>query len=294
MKKRSTAVLAGILVLACLFTACSTPAGGESSVASTSGSGSSQATADGADSQESSEDSQQPEATEEVELLVSAAASLTDVTEELAQVFQHQRPEIKLMFTYGSSGALQTQIEEGAPSDLFLSAAQKQMDALQEQGLILEDTRKDLLINQVVLIVPKGSESAIQSFEDCAGELATKIALGEPKSVPVGQYSEEIFNSLGILDAVTAKANYGADVRQVLTWVESGEVDCGVVYATDAAISDAVEVVCEAPEGSCQQVVYPAAVLAASEHPEQAKEFLDFLSQDEAAALFEKYGFSMA
>lgn len=228
----------------------------------------------------------------QVELSVSSAASLTDCMNELFTLYQSHAPEVSFIPNYGASGTLQTQIEEGAPADLFFSAAQKQMNALEEKNLLLEGSRKDLLENKVVLIVPK-DKTGIASFEDAAGDQVKTIALGEPAGVPVGQYSEEIFTHLGILDAVKAKAAYGSDVRQVLTWTESGEADCGVVYATDAAISDKITVVCEAPEGSCKPVIYPAAVLKDSQNPEAAQAFLAFLSTEEAKSVFEKYGFSV-
>lgn len=232
-----------------------------------------------------------PPPAQTIELTVSAAASLTDVMNELFTLYRPSGYQAAFMPNYGASGTLQTQIEEGAPADLFFSAAQKQMNALEEKGLLLDGARKDLLQNKVVLIVPKGNAAGIASFADAA-EKAKTIALGEPKGVPVGQYSEEIFTSLGLLDQVKTKAAYGSDVRQVLTWVESGEADCGVVYATDAAASADCAVVCEAPEGSCKPVVYPAAVLRDSQNPQAAKAFLDFLSTDEAKAVFEKYGFT--
>lgn len=227
-----------------------------------------------------------------VSLTISAAASLTDVMNELFTMYQAQAPGVSFVPNYGASGTLQAQIEEGAPADLFFSAAQKQMNALEENGLLLEDSRKDLLENKVVLIVPKDSAAGITSYEDAAGDKVKTIALGEPQGVPVGQYSEEIFTALGLLDQVKAKATYGSDVRQVLTWVESGEVDCGVVYATDAATSDKVTVVCEAPAGSCKPVIYPAAILKDSQNAGAAAQFLTFLSTDEAKAVFEKYGFT--
>lgn len=227
------------------------------------------------------------------ELFISAAASLKDVLKEISTAYRAKEPDVKLTFTFGASGALQTQIEEGAPSDIFLSAAQKQMDALDKKSLLLDGTRKDLLINKVTLITPKGNPKNIKSFDDVNTDKVKKIALGEPKSVPVGQYSEEIFTYLHCLDAVKKKAVYGSDVRQVLTWVESGDVDCGIVYATDAATSDKIQVTAEAPNGSHKPVVYPAAVLKSSKNADAAKAFLDFLSSDTAKTLFVKYGFQM-
>jgi len=232
-------------------------------------------------------------AKEKVEIFVSAAASLTDVMKEIAQMYEKENPNVKLTFSFGASGALQTAIEQGAPSDVFLSAAQKQMDALDKGGLLADGTKKDLLINKLVLITPKDSKAGITSFNDITTQKVKRIALGEPKGVPVGQYSEEVFKSLNFLDEAKAKAAYGSDVRQVLTWVESGEVDCGIVYATDAATSKKVSVVAEAPEGSHKPVIYPAAVLKASKNSEQAKAFLDYLSKPEVGKVFEKYGFKL-
>lgn len=230
---------------------------------------------------------------EKVELLVSAAASMTDVLGELSEMYKSVDSNTSLIFTFGSSGALQAQIEEGAPVDIFMSAAQKQMKALEEKDLLVNDTIKTLLVNKVVLITPKDDKIGIASFEDLAiNDKIQKIALGDPSNVPVGQYSEEIFTTLNILDEITAKAIYGSDVRTVLTWVENGEVDCGVVYATDAMSSDSINIVTEAPEGSHKEVTYPVAVIKSSKYADKSKAFLDFLQTEEAAKVFEKYGFS--
>ena len=154
------------------------------------------------------------------ELLISAAASMTDCLTELAELYKVAAPNVTLTFTFGSSGSLQSQIEEGAPADVFISAAQKQMNALDEKDLIDKDTRKDLLVNEVVLITPKGNPLGLSSFTDVTKDEVAKIALGELGSVPVGQYSEEIFKHYEIMDAVSAKAVYGSDVRTVLKTVK--------------------------------------------------------------------------
>ena len=143
----------------------------------------------------------------------------------------------------------------------------------------------------MVLIVPKEGGKDIKSFEELTRDDIRHVALGEPKGVPVGQYTEEILTKLGILDAVKAKAVYGSDVRQVLSWTETGDADCGVVYATDAAVSDKVKVAAKAPEGSHKPVIYPAAIIKDSKHMAEAKDFLAFVSTEQAKALFEKYGF---
>ena len=230
--------------------------------------------------------------TEPVELHVAAAASLTDVMKELAADFEKDNPNIKLVFNFGSSGALQQAIENGGDTDLFFSAAQKQMNSLEQSGNLAEGTRTDLLINEVVLIEPAEGGKNLTSFEDLTRDDIQHVALGEPKGVPVGQYTEEILTKLGILDAVKAKAVYGSDVRQVLSWVESGDADCGIVYATDAAISgNKVKVVAVAPADSHKPVIYPVAIIKSSKHMDDAKKFLEFVKTDKAKAAFEKYGF---
>lgn len=230
---------------------------------------------------------------EPVELSIAAAASLTDAMKNLAALYESNNPDVKLTFNFGSSGALEQAIENGGKADLFFSAAQKQMNMLDEAGELAEGTRRDLLKNEVVLIVPKNSALDVKTFEDLAREDVRRVALGEPKGVPVGQYSEEILTTLHLLDAVKAKAVYGSDVRQVLAWVESGEADCGIVYATDAAVSDKVTVVAVAPEGSHKPVVYPAAVIKSSKQLDAAKKFLGFTASAEAKKIFEGYGFKV-
>ncbi len=226
-----------------------------------------------------------------VELHVAAAASLTDALKELADVYKQEHPEVTITFNFGSSGALQQAIENGGETDLFFSAAQKQMNALEKSGNLAPGTRKNLLENSVVLVVPKDGGADLNSFTDLTKPELNHIALGEPKGVPVGQYTEEILLKLGILDQVKAKAVYGSDVRQVLAWVASGDADCGVVYATDAAVDPKVKVAAKAPEGSHKPVIYPAAVIKSSKHQDEAKAFLDFTSSDKAKEVFAKYGF---
>jgi molybdate transport system substrate-binding protein len=229
----------------------------------------------------------------QVELNVFAAASLTESMTAIADLYKAVAPDVTLSFNFDSSGTLETQIESGAAADLFISAAQKQMNALEDGGYLLDGSRKDLLQNKVVLIVPTGSTLGLQRFEDVAGEAVKLVALGNA-DVPVGQYAQEIFTSLGIWDAISAKASLGANVKEVLTQVESGAVDCGVVYLTDAATAKGVTVVSEAPDGSHKPVVYPGAVLKASTNADAAKAFLDFLITPGAAKAFETAGFKMA
>ncbi len=271
ISKKLTTALALMVSAAFLVTGCSGQSASTSSSSSSSSSGGSQKV-----------------------LHVSAAASLTNVMQDIAKEYEQQHPDVKVEFNFGSSGALQQAIENGGQSDLFVSAAQKQMNALEKAGLLADGTRQDLLINDVVLIVPKDSKKDIKSFEDLNTDKVQKLALGEPKGVPVGQYSEQIFTYMKNLDAMKAKAVYGTDVRQVLSWIEQGEADAGLVYATDAAITDGVKVVAKAPADSHKPIIYPVSVLKDSKQLDLAKDFEQFLLNDTSKALFEKYGFTMA
>lgn len=225
------------------------------------------------------------------EITVLAAASLTDVCEELEEEYQKENQDTVLNFSFGGSGTLKTQIEEGVPADIFISAATKQMDELKAQDLMIDESIVELIENKVVLIVPEGNPADIDSFEDVLK--ADVIGIGEPESVPAGQYAEEIFSSIGIWDKVEQKANFGADVRTVLSWVESGAVDCGVVYATDANMSKDIEIVCEAKKGTHKPVIYPAGVIENSKNIDKAQDFMKFLKSKKAAEIFKKYGFTV-
>lgn len=197
---------------------------------------------------------------------------------------------MNITYNFGASGALQQQIENGAPVDIFISAAKKQMDALESKNLLIKETRHNLLTNQLVLIVPKSS-MGINNFRQLTGSNVKKIALGEPKSVPVGQYAEEVFKKLGVLEQVKAKFVLGNNVRQVLAAVEAGNVDAGIVYLTDAKTSNLIKVV--ATENLHSPIVYPIAILKESKNLDKAKEYLQFLDSKKAKAIFKKYGFGI-
>ncbi|WP_414623947.1 molybdate ABC transporter substrate-binding protein [Calothrix sp. CCY 0018] len=233
-----------------------------------------------------------PSAASTASLTVSAAASLKDAMEQIKPLYNQENPEVELTYNLGSSGALQRQIEQGAPADIFVSAATKQMDALEKQGLLLEGTRQDLLKNQLVLIVPQNS-TGVKDFQDLVKPSVKKIALGEPKSVPAGQYAQEVLTSLNVLAQVKPKAVYAKDVRQALNYVESGNTDAGIVYLSDAKISPQVKVVATADETTHKPITYPVAVLKSSNNIDAAKEFVQFLSSDQAKAVFEKQGFTV-
>ncbi|MGB9068668.1 MAG: molybdate ABC transporter substrate-binding protein [Candidatus Acidiferrales bacterium] len=235
-----------------------------------------------------------PPQSEKRNLTVSAAISLKGALDEAKLIYTMDHPNVTVRVSYGASGTLQLQIEQGAPVDIFLSAAPKQMDALEMKGLLLAGTRKDLLLNEVVLIVPKDSKLGLTSFTDLTRADVKRVALGEPASVPAGQYAKETLTSLGIYEAVNPKAVLAKDVRQVLTYVETGNVDAGIVYATDAISSEKVAVVAVAPPKSHTLVIYPVAVIKDTRNPAAAKAFLDFLVGPRGTAVFEKYGFKAA
>lgn len=243
---------------------------------------------------------------EPTELTIFAAASLTETLEQIAEDYKKVAPDVTLTFNFDSSGTLKTQIQEGADCDVFISAAQKQMDQLDAaadpsvntEGLdfVQSDSRLNLLENKVALAVPKGNPKGIDSFDSLAAHLQSGdilLAMGN-SDVPVGQYTQKILTFYGLDEAALASAGcltYGTNVKEVTTQVREGSVDAGIIYATDA-FSDGLTVVDEATADMCGQVIYPAAVLKTSAHPEQAQAFLNYLSTDEAMAVFESVGFS--
>ena len=233
---------------------------------------------------------------EEVELHIFAAASMTETMDQIIEAYKTEAPNVTVVPTYDSSGTLLTQIQEGAECDLFLSAAQKQMNVLEEAGSLLADTRLDLLENKVALAVPEGNPKDIESFDQLAGLLESGdvlLAMGN-SDVPVGQYTQKIFAYYGLDEETLAAAGvltYGSNVKEVTTQVSEGTVDCGIIYGTDAA-SARLTVADTAAAEMCGQVIYPAAVLKDSKHPDEAKAFLDYLQTGACGQIFESVGFS--
>jgi molybdate transport system substrate-binding protein len=224
-------------------------------------------------------------------ILIAAAASLQNALEELDPIFEGANSGITVNYNFAASGPLQQQIEQGAPVDVFVSAATKQMDALQEQDLILTDTRRNLLTNNLVLIVPNNSTLGLTGFRQLTNSNVSKISVGEPRSVPAGQYAEELFTNLGILEQLRSKFVYGNSVRNVLGSVESGNADAGVVYTTDARISTQVRQVATAPSNLHSPIVYPIAVIQSSRNQQAARAYVQFLSGQSAQSVFRNYGF---
>ena len=229
-----------------------------------------------------------------VTLNISAASSLTNALNEVNKLYTQSKPWVTITPNYGSSGTLQTQIENGAPCDVFLSAAATQMDNLQNENLLLAGSRANLLTNKIVLIVPKGSTLGLTGFSDLTLAKVKLIAIGDPKSVPAGTYAQQAFTELGILSAIQSKFVLGANVTQVLQYVDGGNVDAGVVYSTDALSDSNVTVVATGPADVNAGIVYPMAILKASKNATAAQDYLTFLGSAQAKTIFEKYGFAMA
>ncbi|WP_211745273.1 molybdate ABC transporter substrate-binding protein [Paenibacillus sp. Marseille-Q4541] len=226
----------------------------------------------------------------ETELIVSAAASLTDALEEIGPVFEAKHPDIQLTFNFGSSGALQQQIEQGAPSDLFLSAADKNMQALIDNNNIMKDYSETLLTNELVLVSGSNNEMNITSEADLSKPEVKVIAIGIPESVPAGSYAKEALEGLGLYDELLPKVVQAKDVRQVLQYVETGNADAGFVYKTDAILAK-VDIIHTVDPELYTPIKYPMGITAASKHKEQAQVFYEFLKSEEAREIFESYGF---
>jgi molybdate transport system substrate-binding protein len=226
-------------------------------------------------------------------LTVAVAASLQDAMGQLGPIFERSHPGITVSFNFGGSGMLAQQIERGAPADIFLAAASKPMDELAARELIWNDTRHDLLRNQIVLIAPAGNIQ-LNSFADLTRSSVKLIALGEPGSVPAGDYGRQALESMGLWNALQGKLVLGKDVRQVLTYVETGNADAGIVYATDVRQSQAVRIAAVAPESSHAPVLYPLAVLKETHNASAARAFVAFLEGPDAGAAFRRLGFTTA
>ena len=288
MRKLFALLIAAVMVLS--FAACAAPAADEPAPAT--------------------EETAAPEETvpeaEPVELIVFAAASMTETMNQIAELYKAKAPNVTLTYNFDSSGTLKTQIQEGAECDLFISAGQKQMNQLDitadpevntdKLDFVLEGTRINLLENRVTLCVPEGNPKDIKSFDDLADNLkegSVLMAMGN-SDVPVGQYTQKILAFYGLDEEKLAKdgvITYGTNVKEVTTQVTEASVDCGVVYCTDA-FSAGLTPVDYATKEMCGQVIYPAAVLNVSKNQEAAKEFLAYLQTDEAMKVFEAVGFA--
>jgi molybdate transport system substrate-binding protein len=238
-------------------------------------------------------------------LIVFAAASMTEAMNQIAELYKQAAPDVTVVYNFDSSGTLKTQIQSGADCDIFISAGQRQMDQIditaspavntEKLDFVLPRSRFDIVSNQVVLIVPKGKNpKGIDRFSDVATDKVSIVALGN-SDVPVGQYSQEIYTHLGLWEKLNAmsKITFAGNVKEVLVQVAAAAVDCGVVYGTDAATSQNVEVVASAPEGSHRPIVYPAAILRGVKDKAAATAFVEFLKGDESTNVFKRIGFAI-
>ncbi|WP_420831250.1 molybdate ABC transporter substrate-binding protein [Paenibacillus lignilyticus] len=230
-------------------------------------------------------------ASKKTELLVCAAASLKDSLAEIEKGYEASHPTIDLVFNLGSSGTLQKQIEQGAPADLFLSAGQKQMDALNDAKRI---ERSSLLLkNELVMVVPTDSKKAFTTIKQLVGKDIETIAIGQPESVPAGQYAKETLTTRKLWDSLASKLVYAKDVRQVLTYVETGNADAGFVYKTDALTSKKAKVALRIIPGVHKPILYPAGIVKDTKHLKEAAAFYSYLQGSNADAIFVKYGFML-
>ena len=239
------------------------------------------------------------------ELSVFAAASMTESLNKIADLYKKSAPDVKIVYNFDSSGTLKTQIEQGAECDIFISAGQKQMNALDikapaaanpdKRDMVMEGTRFNIVSNKVVMIVPKGqNKKGISDFKDVVTDKVALIALGN-SDVPVGQYSVEIYKNLGLWDKLVSlnKVTYASNVKEVLAQTAAGAVDCGIVYSTDAATSAKVEVAADAPKDSHKPITYPAAIMKNTKNAEAAKAFVKFLQGEESTKIFKSIGFAI-
>lgn len=224
------------------------------------------------------------------ELVVSAAASLKDVMTEIQATYKKSNTKIALTLNFGSAGTISHQIQQGALVDVVIFPSVRHLDGLEKSGLLLENTRKNLLRNRLVLIAP--ADSKIQDFVSLADKEVRLISIGEVQSVPAGQYAKEVLDNLKIWEKLEPKFVYAKDVRQVLSYVETENIDAGIVYLTDAKSSNKVKLVAMISEELHSPIVYPIAIIKNSKQAQEAKNFLDFLASPEASQIFEKYGFT--
>jgi molybdate transport system substrate-binding protein len=231
-------------------------------------------------------------AQDRVTLTISAAASLKDALTPVEAAYSQSHTSVGFVNNFASSGVLATQIDQGAPVDVFFSAASKPLDNLEAKGLIVAGTRRNLLRNTLVLIAPL--DSSLRDFQGLADSSIRSIALGDSASVPAGQYALQTLTALHLLEKLKARLVFGSDVRQVLTFVETGNADAGLVYSTDVQSSWKVRIVAEAPDSAHDQIVYPAAVVKGSHSEAAARSFVEFLGASAAKEIFVKNGFTIA
>ncbi|MCS7458657.1 molybdate ABC transporter substrate-binding protein [Paenibacillus doosanensis] len=278
-KVKSSMVLSVVVGLALTFSGCGTkqePAAGGNAAAPSQVSQTS------------------PTPAEKVELTISAAASLTDALKEVQGKYEAAHANIKLNFNFGASGSLQQQIEQGAPADLFLSAATKNMKALVDKQLIDSAKQNNLLTNELVAVVPADGKVAVSKEADLTKPEVKKIAIGIPESVPAGSYAQEALTNAKLWEGLQSKTVQGKDVRQVLQYVETGNADAGFVYKTDALTSSKVKIAFAVDPKTYTAVEYPIGIVKATKHGKESEDFYTYLQSKDALDIFAKYGFTPA
>ena len=224
------------------------------------------------------------------EILVSAAASMKDSLTDLQKAYALKTPGVKVTFVFGGSGTLQQQIEQGAAADIFISAGKTQMDALEQKNLLVKESKVDLVSNELVLVTGKDN-TKVTSLEDLTQSSVAQISIGTPESVPAGKYAQEALTNLKLWDLIKPKFVQAKDVTQVLNYVETGNVEAGFVYQSDALGSTKVKVVTVVPASSHKPITYPAAVILATKNKQAAEDFLKYLQSSDAQKVFVRYGF---
>ncbi|TDF95164.1 molybdate ABC transporter substrate-binding protein [Paenibacillus piri] len=278
-KIKNSMILLLVLTMALVFSGCGTDPKSASNVKV------------GTETSSSSAPNQKP--VETVELIVSAAASMTDALKEIQKAYETKNTNIKINFNFGASGALQQQIEQGAPADLFLSAATKNMNALVDKQLIDAKQQKKLLTNELVAVISPDGKAAIGSVADLSKAELKNIAIGIPESVPAGNYAKEALTNAKVWDSLQPKLVQAKDVRQVLQYVETGNADAGFVYKTDALTSQKVKVAFAVDPKSYTAVEYPIGIVKATKHSKEAENLYAYLQSQQALDVFVKYGFSV-
>lgn len=239
--------------------------------------------------EESKTTSEAPE--EKTEIIISAAASLTDVGEEIKKAFSEENPNITVTYNFGGSGNLAQQIQQGAPADIFLSASKKDMDTLSESDQIVEDSRFDFVSNELVIITEKTNDIKLPTLKDIANVDVNNIVMGDAEAVPAGRYGKESFENVGVWDKIESKLVFVSDISQVLTQVETGNAELGVAYNTDALRSEKVKIVSKIDDKLHAPIIYPAAIIKNSKNQDAANLYLAFLKSEEGKSILKSQGF---
>ena len=229
---------------------------------------------------------------QKIELNVFAALGLKDALLDIQKEYEAKHPNVKIVYNLAATGVLQKQIGQGAPADVFITAAAKNMDDMVNQKLVNANTRRDIVSNDLVLIVNKEAALAVQGFDDLSKDEVKRVGIGAPETVPAGQYAIDVMNYLGIWDRVKDKAVQCKDVITIRSYVETGNVEAGIVFYTVAKTSDKVKVIASAPKDSHQAIVFPGAVVTGSKQSQAAEDFLNYLVSPDGLSVFQKYGFS--